>query len=241
MVVVRADRLTTRENSIVVSKLHHGDFEVKWVQFLREGELDKLGVAQPVATFRHSATKTRSEVQVVTLTEHLGSGQYCDAYRVNVFETDCVVKVYMDEQKAKDERGVCDAVKHVQHVAHLARHQPDEQTLVAIAQVGLHFDKKRKITLAHVKQLHEALASFHQTGYVHGDICASNIYYVSATEALLNDWSHAFKPKESELHKYQDADQHSLAETVRNLAPDSIELFMWLMEEQRNKISKELM
>ena len=44
-----------------------------------------------------------------------------------------------------------------------------------------------------MQQLFDAVQALHLKGLVHRDICASNIYWVDQSTALLNDWSHVGK------------------------------------------------
>jgi hypothetical protein len=140
-----------------------------------------LGCAPPRVTIRGTQ---------YALHNYLGSGQYSHGYELQIASTTVVVKQFASQGKADLEKNTCNAVSAVKDVSKLFSIQPTETLFVAITPRGLQFDKDHPLTMAHVRCLISALRSLHSLNLVHGDVCTSNIYWIDANSALLNDWSH---------------------------------------------------
>jgi hypothetical protein len=162
--------------------LHYaGSFRPEWLQFVCDSDLRTLGCSPPYVTI--SGTQ-------YALHNYLGSGQYSHGYELQIADATIVVKEFATQGKADLEMSTCHALSAVKDVSKLFPIQPTETLFVAITPKGLKFDKVHPLTIEHVRGLISALRSLHVANLVHGDVCTSNIYWIDATSALLNDWSH---------------------------------------------------
>lgn len=178
LVAVKAQRLKNDFQYVIE---YAAGFRDEWIQFLLESSLDKLGAVFPTVVI---------EGQSYVLRKYLGSGQYSHGYELDLFGTVVVVKQCDTVEKANVERATCIALQGCKNVSQLHCTQPDDRHFVSITPRGYPFGPSKAINGDHVDQLFGAVTVLHSKGLVHGDICASNIFYVDSKTALLNDWSH---------------------------------------------------
>ncbi len=211
LTMVRAAREAT---AIKYTIIYNGFFEGSWIQWLRESSLSVLGMVYPTVRFGKTP---------YTLQDYLGSGQFCHAYKVVVGGDTIVVKGYPDKRYAAKEKEICQKLKGCPYAMQLYAKQPIGDEFVAVNPYAQPFSSERRINSVHVRQLMDALSALHRIGMVHGDVCAQNIYYVDASTALLNDWSHVESSDDDEKRLKDFHDLYGAAAEVgagmRNLAP----------------------
>jgi hypothetical protein len=182
--IIRASREADdwkRFRQIAYTVVYNGEFKESWIQWLRESPLATLGVVHPKVLFDNTE---------YVLHSYLGSGQFCHAYSVNVDGVEVVVKHYHDAKQARKEKDIFEGLKDCDHVSHLYKHQPAEEQFIAVTPHAHKFSSQRPVNKTHVSQLILALNALHNLKKVHGDVCASNIYFIDSKHAMLNDWSH---------------------------------------------------
>jgi hypothetical protein len=188
-----------------------GDFDKKYIQWLRESTLVDLGFVMPTVTIAGKEFK---------LLEPLGSGQHSIGYALTVHDKTIVVKHFREMKYADVERNTCTALKGCANVSQLHADQPTDKLFVAITPRGHRFDKdSHKMTETHVRQLSAAVSALHAKKRVHGDICEQNIFWVAKDNAMLNDWSHVTETEDAVLQR---KDFRMLSEAVQSITRSDV-------------------
>jgi len=179
-----------RERSVAATFaiVYNGDYaEGQWIAWLLTQTRQVLGYG------------TTPNIDIPGCSEPLkllGGGQFCLGYSTIVAGEQVVVKYYPDAVRAEHERRMYEKLQGVPgttqlHATQVAPSREDARHYVVVTPRGHHFDSDHKMTQAHAEMLVTALRSMHERGVCHGDLCHTNVFWVSRNAAVINDFSHA--------------------------------------------------